>query len=74
MDAFRDNGGDPQLLEPILGVQASYLEAALEEMRTQFGSVEDYFDAGLGLSQDTQDALREALVENTDLWRRAERV
>ena len=48
---------------PILGVQPSYLEAALEEMRATFGTVEEYAATGLGLSPATLDRLRERLVE-----------
>jgi protein-tyrosine phosphatase len=62
-DQFRENGGDPRLLIPVLGVQASYLEAALGEMRANFGTVEEYAASGLGLSPETIDSLRTALVE-----------
>jgi protein-tyrosine phosphatase len=44
---FAAAGGDPELLTPVLGVQASYLEAALDEVRTQYGSIEGYFSKGL---------------------------
>jgi protein-tyrosine phosphatase len=64
LDAFRDNGGDPDLLLPILGVQPSYLEAALEEVRREYGDVEQYFTEGLGLSPSTVAALRTRLVVN----------
>jgi protein-tyrosine phosphatase len=62
IDRFRDSGGDPALLMPVVGVQESYLEAALEEMRASFGTVEEYAATGLGLSPDTLDALRAGLV------------
>ncbi len=63
IDQFAEAGGDPALLMPILGVQPSYLEAALEEMRATFGTVEEYAATGLGLSPATLDRLRERLVE-----------
>ena len=63
IDQFADAGGDPALLMPILGVQPSYLEAALEEMRTNFGTVEEYAATGLRLSPAVLDQLRERLVE-----------
>ena len=62
LDAFRDNGGDPDLLLPILGVQPSYLAAALEEVRREYGDIEGYFTEGLGLSAATIATLREQLV------------
>ena len=63
LDAFRDNGGDPDLLLPILGVQPSYLEAALEEVRREYGGIEEYFTEGLGLSPATVATLRKQLVD-----------
>ena len=62
-DKFAAAGGDPHLLEPVLGVEPAYLHAAIDEMRTRFGSVEGYFTDGLGLGAATQEALRRALVE-----------
>jgi protein-tyrosine phosphatase len=62
-DHFQSLGGDPDLLRPILGVQKEYLDAAFDEMRLHFGSIEGYFTDGLGLDQTTQDALREIFVE-----------
>jgi protein-tyrosine phosphatase len=62
LDAFRDNGGDPDMLLPILGVQPSYLEAALEEVRREYGDIESYFSEGLGLSPVTIAALRTRLL------------
>jgi protein-tyrosine phosphatase len=62
-DRFEHRGGDPQLLARILGVQVPYLEAALDEMRSRFGSIETYFTEGLGVPSDAQSALRDALVE-----------
>ena len=61
-DRFRAAGGDPELLRPVLGVDRRYLEAALDEMNTRFGSIQGYFSDGLGIDADSQDTLREALV------------
>jgi protein-tyrosine phosphatase len=60
---FRDAGGDPDLLLPVLGVRAEYLEAAFDAMRQRFGSMEGYLADGLGIDKTTQDELREALTE-----------
>lgn len=61
-DQFRAAGGDPELLKPILGVQQRYLQAALEEMRARFGSIEGYFRDGLGIDADVQQTLRAAFT------------
>ena len=59
---FRAAGGDPRLLEPVLGVDADYLRTALDEMTQRFGSIEAYFEEGVGIDRDEQGALRDALV------------
>ena len=56
---FRAAGGDPCLLEPVLGVDADYLRTALDEMTQKFGSMEAYFQVGLGIDRDGQ---RDTLV------------
>jgi len=63
LDQFAAGGGDPELLMPVLGVQESYLEAALGQMEESFGTVEDYVTTGLGLSPSTLEALRTRLLE-----------
>ncbi len=63
LDLFSAAGGDPLLLQPIVGVQASYLEAALEQVRSSYGDLEGYVTEGLGLSRDTVERLRSSLVE-----------
>jgi protein-tyrosine phosphatase len=72
IDQFRDNGGDPALLMPVLGVQESYLEAALEQMHASFGTVEEYAVRGLGLAPATLTALRARLVDTSVTERRGE--
>ncbi len=62
-EQFRAAGGDPELLRPVLGVDAAYLAAALAEMRDRFGTIEGYFADGLGIGEDGQAALRGALLE-----------
>jgi protein-tyrosine phosphatase len=59
---FRAAGGDPRLLEPVLGVDADYLRTALDEMTQRFGSIEAYFEEGLGIDSDEQGALHDTLV------------
>jgi protein-tyrosine phosphatase len=63
LDEFQAIGGDPALLEPVIGVHEEYLAAALDEMRARYGTIEGYFDQGLGLETDVQSAIRIAFVE-----------
>ncbi|MHB1594241.1 MAG: tyrosine-protein phosphatase [Streptosporangiaceae bacterium] len=63
LDRFARAGGDPSLLRPVLGVQRAYLDTAITEMRSRFGSIEGYVRDGLGLPADTIAALRAALTE-----------
>lgn len=64
VDAFSARGGDPELLWPLVGVRPDYLEAALDEVRRLFGSIEGYFAEGLGLDAPTRAALRATFVEH----------
>lgn len=38
---------------PLLGVQASYLQAGLDQVTAEYGSMDNYLKQGLGLSQET---------------------
>ncbi|WP_456021659.1 tyrosine-protein phosphatase [Pseudomonas protegens] len=55
------------IYEPLLGVQASYLQAGLDEVSAQYGSMDNYLKQGLGLSQETIYVLRGKLVEYNSL-------
>ena len=63
LDHFRALGGDPDVLRPVIGVEAEYLEAALDEMRKQFGTIEGCFAEALKIDEGAQAALRGAFVE-----------
>ncbi len=65
LDQFASVGGDPKLLLPVLGVQSEYLNAALEEMRNRYGTIEEYFNTGLGLGADAQGELAEAFTDTS---------
>ena len=47
---------------PLLGVEASYLQAGLDEVTAQYGSMDNYLKQGLGLSQETLYVLRGKMV------------
>ena len=58
----RAAGGNPRLLEPVLGVDPNYLRTALDQMKQRFGSIEAYFEEGLAIDTDAQHELRNTLV------------
>lgn len=58
-------GVDPELIRPLLGVRESYIDAALDEMRTRFGTVEDYARDGLGLTAAQLATLRERFTQSS---------
>ena len=59
IDAFVAAGGEEDIPLSVLGVRREYLEAAFDEMETQYGTIENYFAEGLGIDADQQEALRE---------------
>jgi len=63
LDRFRALGGDPEMLTPVIGVRPQYLEAALDEVRTRYGTIEGYFGVGLGLDATVVEAPRTAFLE-----------
>ena len=63
LDQFATEGGDPEVLLPVLGVASEYLDASLDEMRTEYGTIEQYFTNGLRIDDATQSALRAAFRE-----------
>jgi protein tyrosine/serine phosphatase len=52
---------------PLLGVEASYLQAGLDQVTAQYGSMDNYLKQGLGLSQATIYVLRGKMVEYNSL-------
>ena len=63
MEDFVAHGGSRGVIEPLMSVQPSFLDAAIEVMHAEFGSVEGYFSEGLGLETATLDALRTRFLE-----------
>jgi protein-tyrosine phosphatase len=59
IDAFVEAGGDASIPPAILGVKRAYLEAAFDEMESEYGTIEKYFSEGLGIDADKQKALRD---------------
>jgi len=63
LDRFEAAGGDPELLLPVVGVVADYLDAALDEMQTKYGTIDVYLTQALGVDDAVQQTLRDSLVE-----------
>lgn len=51
-----------EIYAPLLGVEASYLQAGLDEVTAEYGSMDNYLKQGLGLSQETIYVLRGKMV------------
>ncbi|MET9318595.1 tyrosine-protein phosphatase [Streptomyces sp. NPDC003038] len=62
IEGFTAAGGDPDIALALIGVFPSYLEAALGEVETRYGSMEKYVREGLGVDDETVAALRTRLV------------
>jgi protein-tyrosine phosphatase len=62
IDAFVAGGGERSIALAVLGVKPEYLEASLDEMQKQYGSIEKYFSEGLGIDAVGQQALRERFL------------
>ncbi|AOW92915.1 protein tyrosine phosphatase [Rhodococcus sp. WMMA185] len=64
LELIRANLGDAafEIYEPMLGVEASYLEAGLDELEAQYGTVDNYLREGLGLSSETLTKLKLKLL------------
>lgn len=52
---------------PLLAVDASYLQAGLDQVTAQYGSMDNYLKEGLGLSQETIYVLRAKMVSYNSL-------
>lgn len=63
LDRFAAAGGDPDMLRQVLGARSEYLEAALEAMASSYGTIERYFEEGLGLDPQRLSALRVELID-----------
>ncbi|WP_194791165.1 tyrosine-protein phosphatase [Pseudomonas sp. UFMG81] len=54
--------GMAAIYQPLLGVEASYLQAGLDQVVAEYGSMDNYLKQGLGLSQETIYVLRGKMV------------
>ncbi len=64
IEQFIADGGDPSIPAASLGVKEEYLNAAFDEVKVKYGSIENYFSEGLGISVDQQAVLRRLYLTN----------
>ncbi|MDQ2621454.1 MAG: tyrosine-protein phosphatase [Actinomycetota bacterium] len=62
-DQFESVGGDPDVLRPVLSVDRTYLETAIDLMTETYGSIDGYMTEGLGLDDTTLTKLRDRLLQ-----------
>lgn len=63
IEEFVARGGHREVIEPLMSVRPSFLDAALDAMHDEFGSIDGYFRRGLRLDDPTLDALRHRFIE-----------
>jgi protein-tyrosine phosphatase len=63
IDHFVAAGGQPSIPQDLLGVKTEYLQAAFDQVKTQYGSIENYFDKGLGIDRAGQQKLRDRFLQ-----------
>ena len=63
IDGYVSGGGEPSIPQAIFGVKEEYLEASFDEMKTKYGSIENYFTEGLGIDATMQNELRDFYLE-----------
>ncbi len=62
LEGLAARGADPELFVPVFDVRPVYLEAAIDELRSGYGSVDAYLASGLGVDDVAQRALHEAFT------------
>jgi protein-tyrosine phosphatase len=62
IDGFVAAGGDPSIPQDLLGVKTEYLQSSFVEVKTQYGSIEGYFEKGLGIDKAGRQQLRDRFL------------
>jgi protein-tyrosine phosphatase len=62
-DDFVARGGSRDVIEPMMGCKPSFLDAAIDAMLADYGSIDRYFAEGLGLEEEVLEALRDRFLE-----------
>jgi protein-tyrosine phosphatase len=63
IDAFVAAGGEASITEAVFGVKPAYLEAAFDEVVKRHGTLEAYFEEGLGIGRREQQQLAQLLLD-----------
>ena len=63
VEDFVARGGSRGVIEPMMSVRPGFLDAALDAIHADHGSIEAYFSDGLGLDTATSDVLRAKFLE-----------
>lgn len=63
VEDFVERGGALDVIEPLMSVRPSFIEAALQAMDADHGSIEAYMREGLGLDDEVLDGLLDAFLE-----------
>jgi protein-tyrosine phosphatase len=63
IDRFVAAGGQPSIPQDMLGVKAEYLQASFDQVKSQYGTIESYFDKGLGIDRTGQQKLRDRFLQ-----------
>ena len=62
IDSFVAAGGNRDIAVAVFGVKTEYLDASLDEMQKQYGTIEKYFAEGLGIDASGQKVLRDMFL------------
>jgi protein-tyrosine phosphatase len=62
IDGFVAEGGDPSIPQDLLGVKTEYLQSAFDEVKTRYGSIDGYFEKGLGIDDAGRQQLRDRFL------------
>jgi protein-tyrosine phosphatase len=54
---------DPEKIRPLLGVERSFIVAAIDQMKKEYGSIDNYFREGLSISDAEIQQLRNRFLE-----------
>ena len=64
IDGFVAAGGDSLIPLAIFGVKQEYLNASIDEMQNNYGTIEKYFSEGLGIDKQKQEVIRDRFLKN----------
>jgi len=66
IESFARAGGDSAVMKTFLSVKAEYLKAAFDEIKSEYGTIENYFSRALDIEPAGQKALRDRFLTRAD--------